>query len=88
MEGALSHQIPHLSFHIICRCVRHERYSILSPYSEILATKDLSVKSYDVKYANSNVTGLARFSTSPQLGKTRHWNNLVPRPLIGFQQHL
>ena len=68
MEKILSHQ----SFYIICRYFRHERFSILSPAlrSEILATKVLSLKSYNMKYSNSNLTGLARFSTSPQLGKT------------------
>ena len=66
MEKILFHQ----SFYI--RYFWHERFSILSPAlrSEILATKVLSLKSYNIKYANSNLTGLARFSTSPQLRKT------------------
>ena len=71
MEGVFSHQIPHLSFYIICRYVQHERYSILSPYGlKYWQKKVLSLKSYNMKYANSNLTGLARFSTSPQLRKT------------------
>ena len=68
MEEILSHQ----SFYIICRYFWHEIFSILRPAlrSEILATKVLSLRSYNMKYANSNLTELARFSTSPQLRKT------------------
>ena len=63
MEGVLSHQIPRLSFYIICRYFRHERNFHFKPLqSEILATEVLNLKSYDMKYANSNLTGLARFS--------------------------